>query len=95
MTDEQKIELMNRRQRQILVHSCLYYRMDVNLIDDHLFDFWFRELVRFSESEPELAKQTVYYNEFIGFDGSTGHELPYWLPEILRAANRLVPKTTY
>jgi len=89
MTDEEKVELMNRRQRQILVHSCLYYQMNINFIDDHLFDFWSKELVRFMAVEPELAKQTPYYNEFLGFDGSTGHDLPFWLDEIQRAAERL------
>ena len=90
MKPEEIIELMNRRQRQILVHSCLYYRMNVSVVDDHLFDYWSKELVRFMETYPGLTEQSCYYQEFQTFDGSSGYDLPYWRPEILRSANRLI-----
>lgn len=88
MTD--LLELMNRRQRQILVHSFLYYQLNTNLISDHVFDRWSKELVSLMQSNPELVKQTVYYNGFKEFDGSSGYDLPYALPEIQQVGYRLL-----
>lgn len=95
MSDEQILELINRRQRQILVHSCLYYRMNITMIDDHQFDYWSKELVRFMEVYPILAEESLYYQEFKMFDGSSGYDLPYWRTEILGIANKLttIPTT--
>lgn len=86
---EQKLEWMNRRERQLLVHSCLYYRMNQNLISDHEFDLWSKQLVEMMAQEPELFFDTTYYTEFKTFDGSTGHDLPFWRDEIVRVATRL------
>ncbi len=38
------LEWVNRRQRQILVHSFLYYQLNENIIDDFTFDKWSKEL---------------------------------------------------
>ena len=35
--DDIKSEMLRRR-KQILVHSCLYYRLDTNLIEDWQYD---------------------------------------------------------
>ena len=37
-------ELLNRRRRQILVHSIIYYKMDDNLISDSAWSAWATEL---------------------------------------------------
>lgn len=84
------LELMNRRQRQLLVHSFLYYQLNTNLITDYYFDRWSNELVSLMQSNPELAKQTVYYNGFKDFDGSSGYDLPYSLPEIQQVGYRIL-----
>ncbi|MEG0580383.1 MAG: hypothetical protein RR490_10750 [Niameybacter sp.] len=84
------LELMNRRQRQVLVHSFLYYQLNTNTISDHTFDRWSKELVSLMKANPELAKQTVYYEGFKEFDGSSGYDLPYSLPEIQRVGYTLL-----
>jgi NAD-dependent DNA ligase len=65
-------ELIERRRRQVIVHSVLYYTLDENIIDDHTFDRWCKELVTLQEEYPELASECVYADEFKGYDGSTG-----------------------
>lgn len=80
MTD--LLELMNRRQRQILVHSFLYYQLNTNVISDHEFDKWSKQLYNLMQDNKELAKQTVYYKGFESFDGSSGFDLPYGDPKI-------------
>jgi hypothetical protein len=76
------LELINRRQRQILVHSFLYYQLNTNIISDHTFDDWSKELADLMSEHPDIAKQSVYYEGFKSFDGSSGYDLPYHLPEI-------------
>lgn len=87
--EDELLAFINRRQRQILVHSCLYYRFDINLIPDHLYDFWSRELADLIVNHPQLFEQSAYHKDFIGFDGSTGFDLPIGRPEIERKAQLL------
>lgn len=89
VNDEQILELISRRERQLLVHSYLYYEMDINLISDYLFDEWAYGLVEYMKRAPKIFEKSPYYHFFKNFDGSTGHDLPYRLPEIQRAAERL------
>lgn len=83
-------ELIGRRRRQILVHSCLYYYMDTNLITDSVFDRWCVELVALTAEHPEIAEKCVYHDAFEDFEGSTGVFLPYDTEEIIRAADTLL-----
>ena len=38
--------LIKRRRLQLIVHSCIYYRLNDNLISDATYDKWARELAR-------------------------------------------------
>ena len=69
-------ELINRRRRQILVHSIIYYTMDDNLISDHTWAEWAKELCELQEQYPEIADECVYADAFSEFDASTGYNLP-------------------
>ncbi|WP_423220055.1 DNA ligase LigA-related protein [Bacillus cereus] len=31
---------ITQRRHQILVHSCIYYQYNTNIIDDHTYDRW-------------------------------------------------------
>lgn len=68
--------IINRRRRQILVHSVLYYRMNTNLIDDDTWSRWALELETLQEQYPEISVQVPYYDAFKDFDHSTGSNLP-------------------
>lgn len=88
---ESKIkELILRRRLQILVHSCIYYRLNTNIISDSTFDKWSRELVELQQKYPKISKLARYYEEFKNFDGSSGFDLPYGDPSILRKAQQLL-----
>lgn len=87
---EQILELMNRRRRQILVHSCLYYRFNENIISDHTYDMWCKELAELQIKHPEVSKQGVYYEFYKDFDGSTGFDLPIHNTEIINTASRIL-----
>lgn len=83
-------ELINRRRRQILVHSFLYYRMNTSIWSDHKFDEACRELVDLQRRFPEIAAECVYHEYFRDFDGSTGFDLPLHLPEVVITGTRLL-----
>ena len=76
LNDEQITELIKRRRLQLLIHSCIYYGMDLNIIDDHTFDKWSDELVQLQTQYPDISKQVEWYDAFKDWDGSTGAFLP-------------------
>lgn len=84
-TDEIR-SLILRRRLQILVHSCIYYELDGNLISDRTWSTWAKELVKLQKEYPRIARRVDYAQEFQGFDGSTGFNLPTRNPEIMNKA---------
>lgn len=75
--DELKIaEKIQQRRLQILVHSCIYYELNQNIISDKQWDDFARELVSLQNQYPQIADKVIYANEFRGFDASTGFDLP-------------------
>lgn len=83
-------ELINRRRRQVLVHSVIYYRMNDNIIDDHTWTKWAMELADLQEKYPDIAKNCCYAEEFEDFDGSSGFNLPLDDPWAIRKARELL-----
>ena len=90
MTKEQIAALIKRRRLQLLVHSCIYYGMDRNIIDDHTFDKWSDELVTLQHDYPEVSKQVEWYEAFKDWDGSTGAFLPVNDPWVISKAKYLL-----
>ncbi len=84
-TDEIR-SLILRRRLQILVHSCIYYELDSNLVSDRTWSTWAQELVKLQKKYPGIAKRVDYAQEFQDFDGSTGFNLPTRNPEIMNKA---------
>jgi hypothetical protein len=90
MNESEVMELINRKRRQILVHSFLYYRMNTSIWSDWKFDLVSKELVELQEKFPEIAKKCVYAEYFKDFDGSSGFDLPLHMPEIIDKGLRLL-----
>ncbi|MBP2704358.1 hypothetical protein JOL79_11095 [Microbispora sp. RL4-1S] len=94
-------ELINRRRRQVLVHSILYYDMDSPLVTDAVFDQWARQLAQLQADHPVISGKVAYrWREFADFDGSTGYHLPLHDPHarstalgLLQYARRARPQT--
>lgn len=82
--------MIKRRRLQLLVHSCIYYGMDMNLIDDVTFDRWSDELVKLQAEYPDISKQVEWYDAFKDWDGSTGAFLPINDVWVITKAKRLV-----
>jgi len=69
-------ELIQQRRLQMLIHSCLYYEMDTNLISDRTWDMWAKELRQLQADYPEISRQVGWYEAFKDWDASTGAFLP-------------------
>ena len=83
-------ELIHRRRRQVLVHSILYYRYNVNVIPDSQFDTWAQELARVQQEFPEQSEAVEYRLEaFRNFTGETGFHLPLHDMEATKIAKQL------
>lgn len=83
-------ELINRRRRQILVHSAIYYNLNSNIITDETWSKWATELVTLQKTYPYIAEKCVYADAFRDFDGSTGFDLPLRDPWVMERAERLL-----
>lgn len=74
--DLELAELIQQRRLQVLVHSCIYYKLNANIVSDKQFDMWSRELAALQRKYPDIASKVRYADAFEGFDGSTGFDLP-------------------
>lgn len=82
-------ELIQQRRLQILVHSCIYYALNKNIISDATWDKWARELVQLQKDYPKIAKEVIYADAFLGFDASTGFDLPIHDDWVMMKAKQL------
>lgn len=76
MNKDKIAELINRRRRQVLIHSVIYYKMDTNLISDAIWSKWALELEELQKKYPDIAEKLPYADAFRDFDHSTGSNLP-------------------
>lgn len=87
---EENIKHFITRRRQILVHSCIYYRYNSSIISDSLYDRWCQELEWLQKQYPEIAKKCDWADAFKDYVSYTGFNLPIGHPDINRVAQRLL-----
>jgi hypothetical protein len=88
--DAQILEIINRRELQMIVHSCIYYRMGTSLWSDAEFDGKARELVKLIKDHPEIFEKSHWVETFRDWDATTGFHLPIENPDIQNIAKFLV-----
>lgn len=84
------LSLIERRQRQFLVHSFLYYQLNESVISDEKYDSICKELVELQQKHPHTGK---YFDKCRGLeDSGSGYYLrKYDYPEeIITTALRLL-----
>lgn len=86
-------ELIKRRRLQILVHSCIYYELDQNIVDDATFEDWCKELVELQKNHPGVYSDR-FDEAFEDFTGETGFNLPIRDPWVYSTAEYLLRLTT-
>lgn len=90
MTEKEIAELINRRRRQLLVHSVIYYELNDSLISDHTWSQWAVELDKLQKKYPDIAAKCPYAEAFSDFNPSTGYNLPLDDLWALSVARRLI-----
>jgi len=77
-TKESDIE---RLQRQLILHSVIYYRLNESIWSDTQYDTASQKLVSIKGTQE--FKDSKFYDLFKDFDGSTGYHIaldtPYWI----------------
>ena len=81
---------IQQRRYQILVHSLIYYELDMNLVSDAKWAEWGQELSQLQNTHPDTASRVIFAEAFKGFDGSTGFNLPYKDEQVVNIAYRLL-----
>ena len=92
------LEIADRIQRlryMLLVHSCIYYKLNDNLVEDYQWDRWAKELVELQNDYPEISEDVVLFDYFQNFDGSTGFDLPINKPWVVRLAKKLLKRRNH
>lgn len=73
--------------RLILVHSCIYYQLNDNLVSDHQWMEWAQELL---QMQVTFTHEVGFYDElFADWEGQSGFHLTYD-QDIQRVATRLL-----
>lgn len=88
--EEEVKSLIERRRKQLLVHSVIYYRMNETLVSDQIWAKWALELEDLTKKYPEIAQDAFLAEEFKDFDHSTGYNLPLEMPWAVAKAYWLV-----
>jgi len=88
-------ERIQQLRLMMLVHSCIYYEMNQNIISDKKWDECARELRKLQGEYPDISKQVGWYEAFADWDASSGAFLPLkdeWV--VAKAKMILTPTTT-
>lgn len=89
--EELKIaEKIQQRRLQMLVHSCIYYEMNKNIISDKAWDSMAKELVVLQKENPAISEKVMWYDAFKDWDGSTGMDLPLKNEWVMDKARKLL-----
>lgn len=78
--DEDKSAIKSKirqRRAQMLIHSCIYYEMDSNIVSDHKWQEWADELEKLQRDNPDCCEIDFFDKEFKDWDGATGNHLPH------------------
>lgn len=69
-------ELIRRRRAQMLIHSCIYYELNDNIVSDDTWQKWADELEQLQKDEKDI-EIGFYDSEFWNWTGATGNHLPH------------------
>ena len=91
--DGQNLVIADKIQRlrlKLLIHSCIYYHLNKNIISDRDWDIMAKELVQLQKDYPTISEKVVCYKYFKDWDSSTGMDLPLENTWVLDKARKLL-----
>lgn len=81
---------IKQRRAQMLVHSCIYYELNDNIVSDHKWQQWADELQKLQEENPDCCNIGFYDREFADWTGATGNHLPHRSSWVYRKATYIL-----
>lgn len=81
---------IRQRRAQMLVHSCIYYELNDNIVSDHKWQEWADELEKLQTDNPDCCNIDFFDREFANWTGATGNHLPHRHPWVLRKSQWLL-----
>ena len=81
---------IKQRRAQMLIHSCIYYELNDNIVSDHKWQAWADELEELQKKYPDCCKLNFYDDNFKDWDGATGAHLPHRDFWVMRKAQWLI-----
>ena len=94
-TDKKELKIaekIQQRRYQMLIHSCIYYRLNDNYISDTQWNEWAHELANLQDTYPEISSKVTLYEYFKDWDGSSGAFLPLDLDWVIWKAKMLLQR---
>lgn len=94
-TDKEELKIAERIQNLrycMLIHSCIYYKLNDNIISDTKWNELAHELVTLQDNYPEISKKVTLYEYFTDWDGSTGAFLPLDLEWVMQKAKNALAR---
>ena len=80
-------EKIQQRRYQMLIHSCIYYKLSDNIVSDSTWSEWAFELSELQNKYPKISEKVTLYEYFKDWDGSSGAFLPLDLPWVVKKAH--------
>lgn len=78
MTRQEIHDLIKRRRFQIWVNAYIYYRLNDNLVSNHVFDDWSDELRNLQKKYPDISREVELYDIFKDYElSSDSASLPF------------------
>lgn len=71
-----ELNKINLLERWIVIHSILYYKKNVNVVPDEVYDRNMAMLDFMSKNFSRFFKESRFYKTFENFDPSTGYDIP-------------------
>lgn len=83
-------EGIKQRRLQMLVHSYIYYELDLNIVSDSTWAKWAKELQQLQDENPDIASKVIWAEAFKDWDGSSGAYLPLNDPWVVSKAHEVL-----
>jgi len=83
-------EIIRQRRAQMLIHSCIYYELDDNIVSDHRWQRWADELEQLQREYPDCCAIEFFDAEFANWTGATGNHLPHRHPWVFEKSRKIL-----
>jgi hypothetical protein len=93
LSKEEVKSKIRQRRAQMLVHSCIYYELNDNIVSDHQWQAWADELQQLQEQNPDCCNIDFFDWEFRDWTGATGNHLPHRNPWVYNKAQHILSIT--